>query len=143
MPDFTKNPFAAETLHIVLFAEKNNNGAAFTIRSKVTGKDFTYKINRSEWNGRWYTHIKVEKEYMNFVYLGSYFNGAIFRKRQPVKTPSAVAIAWVLRMVENQKFDKLNDGVELMHLGNCLRCGRALTDAESIKVGLGPVCRGH
>lgn len=142
MADFTKNPFDAQTLHIVLFAEKNNNGAEFTVRSKATGKDFTFKINRSEWNEKWYTHVKVETGYMEFTYLGSYFNGAIFKKRQPVKTPSAIAIAWVLRMIENQKFDVLKESVDLMHLGNCLRCGRVLTDADSIQSGLGPVCRG-
>ena len=141
--DFTKNPFDAQTLHIVIFAEKNNGGAAFTVRSKVTGKDFTFKINRSEFNGKFYTHVKVEKEYLNFVYLGSYFNGGMFKKRQLVKTPAALAIAWVLKMIENQKFDILKEGVELMHLGNCLKCGRTLTDADSIQMGLGPVCRGN
>ena len=139
--DFTKNPFDAQTLHIVIFAEKNNGGAAFTVRSKATGKDFTFKINRSEFNGKWYTHVKVEKEYLNFVYLGSYFNGGMFKKRQLIKTPAALAIAWVLKMIENQKFDILKDGVDLMHLGNCLRCGRPLTDADSIQRGLGPICQ--
>ena len=140
--DFTKNPFDAQTLHIVIFAEKNNGGAAFTVRSKVTGKDFTFKINRSEFKGKWFTHVKVEQGYMNFNYLGSYFNGMLYKKRQPVKTPAAVAIAWVLNHIENQKFNTLKEGVELMHLGCCLKCGRPLTDADSIQQRLGPVCRG-
>ena len=139
--DFTKNPFDAATIGLVLQAEKNNNGAAFTVRSKPTGKDFTFKINRSEFNGKFYTHVKVEQGYMNFTYLCSYYNGMITKKRQPVKTPAALAIAWVLKMIESQKFSLLKEQVEFMHLGNCLRCGRVLTDADSIQIGLGPVCR--
>lgn len=137
----TKTAFLPEALLPVIVAEKKNNGAEFTVKSKVTGKDFTFKINRSEWNGNWYTHVKVETGYLDFTYLGSYFNGTIFKKRMPVKTPSAIAIAWVLKMVQNSKFDVLSNSVELMHLGSCLRCGRTLTDADSIQRGLGPVCR--
>ena len=108
----------------------------------MEGKDFTFKINRSEFKGKWFTHVKVEQGYMNFNYLGSYFNGMLYKKRQPVKTPAAVAIAWVLNHIENQNYDVLSNSVELMHLGCCLRCGRPLTDADSIQQGLGPVCRG-
>lgn len=131
----------AETLYRVITREANNNGADFTIRSVKTGKDYTYKICRSEYNGKWYTHIKVETEYLKFVRLGTYFGGAIRNKGAIVDSPSAVAIAWVLQKVELEKFTLLAESVEIMHTGNCLVCGKALTDANSIEIGLGPVCR--
>jgi hypothetical protein len=130
-----------ETLAVVLRTEKKNNGAEFTVRSRITGKDYTYKISRAEFNSKWYTHIKTEQGYLNFVRLGSYYNGCLTNKKQLVNTPAADAICWVLRQVERQDYDKLNANVELMHLGKCLVCGRPLTDAESIEIGIGPVCR--
>jgi hypothetical protein len=124
----------------VIGAEKNNSGADFTIKSLATGKDYTYAISRSEFKGKWYTHIKVETGYLEFKRLGSYFNGKIYQKGQVVETPSAVAIGFVLKKVEEGKIEFLDANVEVMHKGCCLRCGRTLTDAQSIERGLGPVC---
>jgi|TARA_R110001606_G_scaffold162768_1_gene306879 hypothetical protein len=131
---------SSKALFNVLRAEKKNNGSDFTIKSIISGKDYTYKICRSEFNGKWYTHVKVESGYMSFIRLGSYYNGNIYNKRQEVLTPSAVAIAWVLQKVEQQHFDLLDSKIEVMHTGSCLRCGKTLTDAVSISRGLGDVC---
>ena len=120
----------------------NNNGSDFTIKSLKTGKDYTYKISRSEYNGVWYTHVKVEVEYQNFVRLGTYFNGSIRHKGNVVESPSAMAIAYVLGKAETKNFGLLDSLVEVMHTGNCLVCGKTLTDAKSIEFGLGPICRG-
>ena len=35
------------------------------------------------------------------------------------------------------------EGIEIAHAGKCGRCGRLLTDPESIEAGIGPVCRGR
>lgn len=139
----TQHKISSTALESVLLAPKNNIGADFTIRSKDTGKDYTYKIQRSVFNGKFYTHIFVEKEYLHFDYLGMYENGAIFRKKVgKIETPAAIAIAWVLLKVEEKKFVMLDtEKIDLFHLGSCLRCGKTLTDATSIEIGLGPVCR--
>jgi len=131
---------SSSSLVSVIGAEKNNSGADFTIKSLATGKDYTYAISRSEFKGKWYTHIKVETGYLEFKRLGSYFNGKIYQKGQVVDSPSAVAIGFVLKKVEEGKIAFLDANVEVMHKGCCLRCGRALTDAQSIERGLGPVC---
>lgn len=127
----------------VISRESNVKGASFTVKSIATGKDYTYKIARSEYNGKWYTHVKVETEYLNFKRLGTYYKGRITNKRQLVDTPSAKAIAFVLDAVENGKTDWLDTKMETMHLGKCLCCGRTLTDAVSIETGLGPICGGR
>lgn len=133
---------SSSNLFEVITREKNNKGADFTIRSLKTGKDYTYSISRSQYNGKWYTHIKVETEYLIFKRLGTYFNGRITHKGQVVDSPSAIAIAYVLAKVEAKQFDFLDSAVEVMHTGRCLVCGKTLTDADSIAFGLGPVCRG-
>jgi hypothetical protein len=132
---------SSSALYEVISREKNNKGADFTIRSKKTGKDYTYKSARSEYNGKFYTHVKVEVEYLRFVRLGTYFNGAIRHKGNLVDSPSAIAIAYVLAKVEAKQFDFLDSVTEVMHTGRCLVCSKTLTDAESIEFGLGPVCR--
>jgi hypothetical protein len=140
----TENPIiiSSEALAGVIGKEKKNNGAVFTINSKATGKDFTYAISRKEYKDKWYTHVRVETGYMNFTYLGSYFKGQIYRKGV-VNTPAAKAIAYVLKMVEAGHIAWLDERMEVMHTGNCLSCGRVLTDANSIKIGLGPICANY
>ena len=132
---------SSSALYEVITREKNNKGADFTIKSLKTGKDYTYSISRSLYNGNWYTHVKVEVEYLKFVRLGTYFNGSILHKGNLVDSPSAVAIAYVLGKVEAQAFAFLDSAVEVMHTGRCLVCSKTLTDADSIAFGLGPVCR--
>jgi len=39
------------------------------------------------------------------------------------------------------RMDVVENGVEIMHIGKCIKCGKPLTDATSIEIGLGPVCR--
>ena len=137
----TQHKISSTALELVLMAPKNNVGASFTIRSKDSGKDYTYKIKRCAFKGGWYTHIFVEKTYLHFDYLGNYFNSKIWLKGKPLETPAAIAIAWVLGKAEIKRFTFLDSKIDLFHLGSCLRCGKTLTDAESIEHGLGPVCR--
>ena len=135
-----KHIISSTTLNSVIKAEKNNDGASFNIKSLVTGKEYTYTISRKKFNDKWYTHISVEMGYMNFKRIGTYFKGKIFNKSAVINTPSASAIAWVLRKVEEGKFNLLNQSVEITHMGSCLRCGKPLTDSNSVGRGLGPTC---
>ena len=130
-----------------LTSEKNNKGAAFTIQSRATGKDYTYRIKRSlfDKNNQWYTHVYVEQMVggeRGFVRLGTYAGGEIKNKGVVNSTPAAIALAWVLKHVEKGAIDWVDAHVDVMHLGKCLVCNKTLTDAISIETGLGPVCDG-
>jgi len=133
---------STKVLSNVITREKNNNGAIFTIKSISTGKDYTYRISRKNFGEKWFTFVRVEKGYLNFTYLGSYFKGNLWNKRNKVETPSAKAIGFVLDFVEKGKFDFLDEKMEMTHEGSCIICGKTLTDAVSIKRGIGPVCAG-
>ena len=132
----------AESLKDLITREKKTHGGVFTIKSKKTGTEYSYKISRSEYNGYWYTNVKVEGPNRNFIYLGWYKEGKLFRGRKVVDTPSALAIAFILRMIELKRFAYLNEKLELFHSGKCVICGKMLTDSNSIKLGIGPVCAG-
>jgi len=125
----------------LLFNLEQKLKAKFTLKSKATGKDFTYSLFKSDWGQKTYLQVAVEIDYLNFMHVGYYSNGVIKKRRKEIKTLSAKAIAWALRNIERGNFALLEDSVEIYHLGNCLRCGRVLTDAKSIEIGLGPVCR--
>jgi len=133
---------SSKSLYNVITNEKKNSGGIFTIRSKKTGKDFTYKIKRNFFNGNWYTHIYVEQNYLSFKHIGTYFRGRIYKRGSEVNTPSAIGISFILFKVEQKHFKWIDKQADIMHEGKCLLCGRTLTDAESIEKGFGPVCAG-
>ena len=124
-------------------SEKNNKGGSFTVRSRSTGKDFTYRIARSEFKNRWYTQVYIETQYLQFRHLGVYKDHAIFKKGQKVVTPAAQGIAWILNNIQAGKIKAIETQAEILHLGSCIKCGKTLTDATSISIGLGPHCRAY
>lgn len=143
MENEVENLVKSSNLLNILKAEKNNKGGSFTIKSLKTGKEYTYIISRKNFKGKWYTHVSVEYQYQNYNYLGTYFKGKIYRKGSVVTSPSAISIAFVLDKVENNKFEYLDRNIQIYHTGSCMRCGRQLTDSNSISMGLGPTCSSY
>jgi hypothetical protein len=136
-----KNPIQPQVIKTAL--ETLSMNGVFTAISKITGKDFTYKIKQSEFKGRNYTHVFVEQGYLEFKHIGMFANGTIIKKRNEVVTTTAKGIAWILNRLVKSQFEQLNSNVELLHLGKCVKCNRTLTDAHSIEVGMGSTCRGY
>ena len=138
----SKYSISAENLkHFINNEGKKLNGAPFTIRSKKSGKDYTFKVSQIPFKNSNYIHIKVETEYLNFKYMGWYRDGKIINKKLEVNTPASQAVSWFLRQMFSNNFDNLNQSLDIFHLGKCLKCGKTLTDSNSIEVGFGPVCR--
>jgi len=46
---------------------------------------------------------------------------------------------WAMKIIDNVK--ALPEGYDILPAGKCFKCGRKLTQPESIKSGLGPHCR--
>jgi len=140
---------AASLMHLVSEETKQLKGAAFTIRSKKTGTDFTYKVSQNVYNDMRYFHVKVEmmrNGVLDFAYLG-YYNKDVAKLCRKggviVESPSALAIAWVLNKAFSKDAAALESGVDAFHLGSCCVCGKRLSDATSIELGIGPVCGGR
>jgi len=136
-----KHEITASTILELIQTETTGKGGTFTIKSLKTGKEYTYKINRSFFNKKWYSHIFVETGYMDFLYLGMYSNKQLIKKGQVNNMPSAVAIVYILSCLENGFIDYINAKTKFYHLGKCIKCGLPLTDSNSIEAGLGPHCR--
>lgn len=135
----TSNP-----LEIVFNANVNCKGSIITCKSNLTGKDYTFKISKKIFKDKKFIFVSVETGYLNFTYLGFYWEGKILRKGGVViDTPASNAIAYIFKQIEKNKIEKLNENVSFYHTGSCVKCGKTLTDAYSIEVGLGPYCRTH
>lgn len=137
------NQVNPESLNQVLRSTKRNKGGNLTVLSKASKKEFTYRIARSEFKDKWYTQVYVETQYLQFRHLGVFKEGGIFKAGQAVTTPAALGASWLLKHCEQGNYGLINAQAEVYHTGSCLKCGKELTDSESIKAGLGPICRGY
>ncbi len=136
-----KSLIAPSAIQIILNDKKQSNGGPITVKSKLSGVDYTFKLSRQYFKESNYLHVKVETQYLDFKYLGYYRNGQIVKKGEIASSPSAIAIGWVLRNIERNRLGVVENSVEIMHLGKCIKCSKTLTDSDSIEIGLGPVCR--
>tara|TARA_B110001454_G_scaffold137451_1_gene127770 strand:- start:318 stop:755 length:438 start_codon:yes stop_codon:yes gene_type:complete len=140
-----RHKISSESLKSVLVSVQkettNLKGGVFTLKSNSTNKDFTFRIITKPFKDKTYTHVYVETQYMNFKHLGTYFKGKIYKGGKSVESSSTKAIGFVMNKVEKGSFGWLDANVSVYHLGSCLKCGRALTDAKSIELGLGSVCQ--
>lgn len=125
--------------------------ALLTLKSKRTGKHFTYRITKAPRHRASYGN--AEKWFVAVIHDGDNngrgrYLGAIDPVRGFVATqasPSGGAtaslafrgFAWFWRYVERHE---LPDRCEAWHEGTCGRCGRRLTHPESIETGIGPIC---
>lgn len=120
--------------------------ATVTLRSVKTGGHYTYRVNgknldQGEAAGPWFVSVLTGSE--EYVYIGTVFSDVSYTLKHtkksgvPAGSPSFRAFAWA--------YEALSRGImpttlEVWHHGTCGRCGRELTDPESIARGLGPIC---
>jgi len=123
--------------------------AKFTIVSKVTGARKTFEIEKAPPKGNlpeaWFVRLLVGPDNgSDFRYIGTIRKGArlVFSPNSSgFGLEACAAIEWFLKLVNQGKDEAFNRQAEFWHSGFCSRCGRELTDPESIATGLGPVCR--
>ena len=131
--------------------------ATFTVRSKLTGMRYTYRVRVPKYNSQktqfdkvWFVQVLVGPDNnSSYKYLGmitqskdvisfkvttaSLVNGM-------AKGQSGKTFAWLFRMLTVTSV--LPEQVEFWHSGTCGRCGKKLTVPESIEMGIGPDCAG-
>ena len=119
--------------------------AKVTIVSTRTGARFTYKIVRKELDHAerksekitlyFVSNLRGSNNETDYVFIGTIFSNGSFRRSDrddPLKK-STKAFMWCWSHLESPL-------IEVWHSGVCGRCGRELTDPESIARGLGPTC---
>lgn len=106
--------------------------AAFTVRSKRTNAHYTFRVDRA--TDRWFVKLNVGK---SWVYLGQIREGQFEVTRASRGGKACEAFSWLWG---NLSRDVMPPQVEVMHIGSCGRCGKQLTNPQSIDRGLGPEC---
>ena len=112
--------------------------ALITVKSLRTNKHFTYRIKKKKNASIWFVSVAYNGGDRQFNYIGCILADNTFKhtKASQVKqsTDSFIAFNWAWNNLSSEQ-------IELWHEGHCGRCGRTLTEPESIKLGYGPVCK--
>ena len=141
--DITMDQTAANLLAFMTAGD-----ATFTVTSRKTGTRFTYRVEAASETGKWFVKVLTGPDNRNdYTYAGMLFEqegGAL----KPVQTrnskvkaaaPSWMGFVWLVSMLNAGR--DIGEQAEVDPMGKCGRCRRELTDPESIRTGLGPVCR--
>jgi len=135
-----------ETTTDKLRAFLSAGSAVFTLESKKTDRHFTYRINSKPNNrGEGYIYFcsvmtgGADKYSYMAVYDPENLSLVFTQKSNfSVKNESVRAL---LYFFDGLKAGKIPDDLNVYHAGRCGKCGKELTDPESIKLGVGPICR--
>jgi hypothetical protein len=133
----TRAPLSHDMVPSFVFSGRS----IFTLLSKKTGVRYTYKVETSVGKPSFVSLLTAPDTY---TYIGAVFTTggvSVFRhtkaSRVSVDAPSFLAFTWFV-----ERLGCLPTSLEVWHEGRCGRCGRALTDPDSIRSGFGPTCRG-
>lgn len=131
--------------------------ALFTLRNDETGKRYTYRVvdvaltesgkdkGSKEGEVFFVSYLYGPDNSHQFKYVGNiiledskfvYRHGK--RAKDVEESCPVKGIKWLLGKLQN---GGLPAGVSFWHEGKCARCGRTMTDPESIETGFGPTCR--
>jgi len=123
--------------------------ATFTIESEKTQKYYTYKITRKESNeynkpGEFIYFCSVMSGGADQYSYMAVFDPETFGLRFTAKSKfnmESPAVKAILYFFNGLREGKIQEHLKVYHAGRCGKCGRELTDPESIELGLGPICR--
>ena len=116
-----------------------------TFVSQHSGMRFTYHVNqpsvRRDPNVAppWFVSVLTAPDH--YEYIGCVYAARVFahgrKSRIAPDAGSVKAFAWVWKYLSA---GRMPPECEVWHEGRCGKCGRRLTDPQSIKTGLGPIC---
>ena len=116
--------------------------ARFTLESKTSGQHYTFEISKRKFgdNEFWFAAVLTAGD--QYTYLGKLISRKTIqftaKSRLTEDAPAVKALSWFLRALAA---GIIPESVVVYHSGRCGRCGRELTDPESVRCGIGPVCR--
>lgn len=117
--------------------------AIVTFLNVESGTRFTYKVSAHEDGEPWFVRVRTGAgdDQSAWSFLGTIFKDGAYRhgRNSPIAADakSALSFIWIWARIES-----LPDDLQVWHEGRCVKCGRSLTDPESIVRGLGPICAG-
>jgi hypothetical protein len=118
----------------------------FTMQSIPTGKHLTYQVSSpkeidlTKDRPLWISFLNYQNE---FEFIGTLWEDNLVFKlgkkaRVTEDAPCVAGIKWLTDHI--RKSQNLPETMLFWHEGVCCRCGRPLTNPESIERGIGPFC---
>jgi hypothetical protein len=118
--------------------------ALVTLQSKKTGAHYTYQVNRVEgekFTGgpAWFVKLLTEgsADEGQWTYIGMIFGTRFTTTKASERMRGAPCVSAFTYFMNARDLEQLI----VRHEGRCGRCGRTLTEPESIDSGFGPICR--
>lgn len=112
----------------------------FTTVNNQTNNRFTFKVNKADKGDIYFVSVLTQPNMFEFI--GSFYPTTLVKispkSRISEQSTSYKVFNYILNHLRNSD---LPNQVEIWHEGRCAKCGRSLTDPESIKTGWGPYCR--
>jgi len=128
-----------------LIESSSQKSWTYTLYNANKETHLTYRSRRPKgWTCKGPVLIDVQIN-QEFMFLGSVNNQGMFKPSDKSKidehnrSHTANALQWVLSRIVEQR--TLPTALEIKGSTCCARCGRALTNPDSIDDGLGPICR--
>jgi len=121
--------------------------ARLVVTSKVTGKDLTFEMKGFKGRSGYTVMVGYESSYMEFQYCALWNPDRAqvypFNKYKTSDSTIIKGAMYVLKQICSGNLQNLMEQTSITHTGRCLQCNRELTDAESIRIGFGPICRSN
>jgi len=123
---------------LLLFA----GNSIFTIKNEKTKNHYTFRVKKPRSAAARVWNISVMGPYNNWLYMFTLRNGnyhfSDWYSRVKPEDIRVKAFIWFLNALNRER---LPDKLSVQFSNHCCRCGRRLTDVESIKANVGPECR--
>jgi hypothetical protein len=114
--------------------------ALFTVQNTATGNHFTYLVSYQNSAGLGWVTVLTGND-GQYQYVGLIGRNGQFRWTRASKfsfeSPSVQVIG---RLINHWIPEGFPPTVRFLHHGLCGKCGRLLTEPESIARGIGPIC---
>lgn len=128
--------------------------STFNVISHTTGSRFLVKIKKSKKEGKYFVYgFGTEIRTLNdtykghFIYIGPLYERGNFLRYYPIEELqkpnklTATVVEFLVQVINNKRDGILANKLELLPSNTCCKCGLQLTTPESIKDGIGPICK--
>lgn len=113
--------------------------AIFTIRSETSGEHWTYKVTCKKEGEPYFVSLLCDGD--TYLYLGFMRDAGRYQTSSKACRPrSHVAHRVVEFLLKELQRNALHSKLSFFHEGKCAKCGKPLTNPESIERGFGPGC---
>ena len=125
--------------------------AILTLQSLKSGVHFTFKVRKPDAEEQALKNMRPDVWFVKlltagsadcgeFTYMGMIREGQFTLTRASKMSPNAPAVKAFRFFFESTQ---LHPQLVIMHENHCGKCGRTLTEPESIQSGFGPECRAN